>query len=143
MYEELLVPTDGSPAAEAAVDHALVVADRFDASIRALYVVDTNVYATMDTGMEGVIDVLERDGREAVEYVREAAEKAEIPVEEEIARGQVHRAIRDHANEADVDLIVMGTHGRQGIERYLLGSVTERVVRTADQPVLTVRHSGE
>ena len=143
MYDELLVPTDGSEATDAAVDHAVALASRFDARIRALYVVDANVYATIDTGMDGVMEMLETQGHEAVSHVRDAASAAGVPVEEEIAHGRVHETIRDRAAETETDLIVMATHGRQGLDRYLLGSVTERVVRTADQPVLTVRNSGE
>jgi len=57
--------------------------------------------------------------------------------------GEPHRVIVEYANEEDCDLVVMGTHGRTGLQRYLLGSVTEKVVRTCDVPVLTVRHEGE
>jgi nucleotide-binding universal stress UspA family protein len=66
-----------------------------------------------------------------------------VDIETVLRQGAPHTTILEYADEADVDLIVMGTHGRSGIHRYLLGSVTERVVRTADAPVLTVRMERE
>jgi len=57
----------------------------------------------------------------------------------ETRRGEPYRTILDYADEAVVDVIVMGTHGRRGLDRYLLGSVTEKVVRAATVPVLTIR----
>jgi nucleotide-binding universal stress UspA family protein len=64
-------------------------------------------------------------------------------VETAVVVGTVHRSIRSYVEENDIDLVVMGTHGRQGIERFLLGSVTERTVRTSPVPVLTVRATGD
>ena len=64
-------------------------------------------------------------------------------VEASVLSGRPHRAIVDYAAEYDVDLIVMGTHGRTGLDRYLLGSVTERVVRLSDVPVLAVGEEAE
>jgi nucleotide-binding universal stress UspA family protein len=64
-------------------------------------------------------------------------------VETAVVVGTVHRSIRSYVEENDIDLVVMGTHGRQGIERFLLGSVTERTVRTSPVPVLTVRAAGD
>jgi nucleotide-binding universal stress UspA family protein len=64
-------------------------------------------------------------------------------IEGVVAQGAPHRAILDYVDEQDIDLIVMGTHGRTGLDRYLLGSVTEKVVRLSDAPVLTVRMPAE
>lgn len=139
MYDELLVPTDGSPASEAAVEHAIVVAKRFDARVHALYVVDATAYSALDSGTDTVVQSLEQEGQEAVATVIDAAEAADLPTETAIVSGTAYRSILEYANNAEIDLIVMGTHGRQGLDRYLLGSVTERVVRSADPPVLTVR----
>jgi len=57
--------------------------------------------------------------------------------------GEPYESVLDYADEHDIDIIVMGTHGRTGLDHHLLGSVTEKVVRTSDVPVLTVRASGE
>lgn len=139
MYDEILVPTDGSPAADAAIEHAVDLADRYDARVHALYVVDGAAYSTLEAGSEIVIEALEAEGEEATERVTEAADAAGVAATTTVTTGTAYRTIQDYVDDNDVDLIVMGTHGRQGLDRYLLGSVTERVVRTADVPVMTVR----
>jgi nucleotide-binding universal stress UspA family protein len=139
VYDEILVPTDGSAAAERAIEHAVDLAGRYDARIHAFYVVDTSAYAALEGAGTAVVDALEEQGTEAVDRVIEAAEDAGVPVERVVREGSPHRNILEYIDEADIDLVVMGTHGRQGIDRYLLGSVTERVVRSAPVPVLTIR----
>ncbi|WP_435066389.1 universal stress protein [Halobaculum sp. EA56] len=141
MYDRILVPTDGSPAADAAVEHAVTLADRFDATLHALYVVDSTAYSALEAGTDVVADALEEEGREAVSRIAQAADDEELPVIEAVVSGTAYRSILEYADEEGIDMIVMGTHGRRGLDRYLLGSVTERVVRSADQPVLTVRHA--
>ena len=114
MYRRILVPTDGSAGSRAALAEAVELADRFDATVHSLYVADTSA-AHAETGYIDIVESFERIGEETT------AEAV------------------DYADEAGADLVVMGTHGRTGLDRYLLGSVTEKVVRTADVPVLTVR----
>ncbi|WP_418282259.1 universal stress protein [Halorubrum sp. DTA98] len=143
MYDEILVPTDGSPASDAAIDHAIDLADRYDARLHALYVVDGAAYSTLEAGSEIVIEALESEGKEATERVASAATDAGVDSVTSVTSGTAYRSIIDYADEYDIDMIVMGTHGRKGIDRYLLGSVTERVVRTSDVPVLTVRQLTE
>ena len=139
MYSHILVPTDGSPASDAAIEHAIDLAERYDATLHALYVVDGAAYSTLEAGAEIVVEALESEGEEATERVADAAESAGVNCETIVTTGTAYRSIRDYVDENDVDMIVMGTHGRKGLDRYLLGSVTERVVRTSDVPVLTVR----
>ena len=139
MYHDILVPTDGSDASAAAVEHAVSLASQYDARMHALYVVDTGSYGLLEEGASVVVDALREEGRNAVDSIETAAAAADVDVETAVVEGTVHRSILDYAAEADADLIVMGTHGRRGIDRYLLGSVTERIVRSAPVPVLTVR----
>lgn len=143
MYDEILVPTDGSPASDAAIEHAIDLADRYDARLHALYVVDGGAYSTLEAGSEIVLEALESEGKEATERVARVASDAGVDSITNVTSGTAYRSIIDYADENDIDMIVMGTHGRKGIDRYLLGSVTERVVRTSDVPVLTVRQSSE
>jgi nucleotide-binding universal stress UspA family protein len=141
MYERILVPTDGSAGVERAVEHAVDLAATHGARIHGLYVINAATFGglPMETSWEGISGVLREEGEEAVERVREMAERRDVPVDTRIVEGVPSRTIVTYADRNDCDLIVMGTHGRGGIDRLLMGSVTERVVRTADQPVLTVR----
>ncbi|MGQ4555684.1 universal stress protein [Halobellus sp. GM3] len=139
MYDNILVPTDGSDATEGAVDHAIELAKQYDATLHALYVVDTGAYSSLEVGSDIVVEALREEGTKAVEEVKSEAESAGIAVETAVETGIAHRAIVDYVDDEDIDLVVMGTHGRTGVGRFLLGSVTEKVVRTANAPVLTVR----
>lgn len=143
MYDEILVPTDGSPAAEAAIEHAIDLAVNYDARIHGLYVVDATAFASVESGTELVVEALEAEGRQAVERITQATSEAGVDVETTVYSGTAYRGILDYVDDHDVDLVVMGTHGRRGVERFLLGSVTERVVRSADVPVMTVRMPDE
>ncbi|GKZ15352.1 universal stress protein [Haladaptatus sp. T7] len=147
MYERILIPTDGSDTAERAVDEALAIAEKFDAAVETLYVVDTDaVNVTLGTeqvdriraGRFGEMDDLEARARDATRYVAERGRERGIDVAEHFRGGQPHRVIANVASDHDVDLIVMGSHGRSGIERMLLGSVTERVLRSTHRSVLVV-----
>jgi nucleotide-binding universal stress UspA family protein len=141
MYGRILVPTDGSPGVERAVEHAIDLADVHEATLHAVYVVNTASLATlpMETSWEGVGAMLREDGEEALNRVEELAEAADVSVETHLVEGSPSREIVRFAEECEVDAIVMGTHGRGGIDRLLLGSVAERVVRAAEVPVTTVR----
>ena len=139
MYEEILVPTDGSPATTQAVEHALRIAETYGARLHALYVVDTGAYASLEAGADVVMDALEEEGAEATQTIATAAADADVDVVRNVVSGTAYRSILDYVENHDIDLVVMGTHGRRGIDRYLLGSVTERVVRASPVPVLTVR----
>jgi nucleotide-binding universal stress UspA family protein len=137
MYERVLIPTDGSVGTRGAVERAVDLASSCDAELHALYVVDAPVGA--DATAAETLDALEQAGREAIDEVIRHAEAAEVKtIEGVVARGVPHRAILDYVDEHDVDVVVMGTHGRTGLDRYLLGSVTEKVVRLSDAPVMTV-----
>lgn len=139
MYDTILVPTDGSEAATAALDHAADLAAAHDADIHLLYVTESPAIAPTPTA-GSVLDELERHGEEIVD---EAAERLSGGgrVHTAVASGSPHRAILDYAKSNDIDLVVMGTHGRTGLSHALLGSVAERVVRLSSVPVLTVRHA--
>ncbi|MFO8115031.1 MAG: universal stress protein [Halorubrum sp.] len=144
LYDRILVPTDGSDEGECAVAHALDIAAVHDASVHAVHVVDTASYAgmPMEASWEGVTDLLRSDATEAVDAVEELAEGTGIDVHTAVVEGSPSREIVRYAEENGCDLIVMGTHGRGGIDRLLLGSVAEKVVRAAVVPVLTVRLDG-
>jgi nucleotide-binding universal stress UspA family protein len=144
MYDRILVPTDGSSGSRAVIEHAAELAETHGATLHALYVVNTASYASfsMESTWEGIGDMLREEGTEALEAV-ESIVGERVPVETEVMEGSPSRKIVRYAEREGYDLIVMGTHGRGGIDRLLLGSVAERVVRSAEVPVLTVRVGSE
>ena len=141
MYDRILVPTDGSTEGERAVAHASELALTHDADLVTVFVVNTASYGglPMETSIEGITQVLEEEAETAIDRVEAIAGRRDIAVDGRIVRGTPSKEIVRAAAAADCDLVVMGTHGRGGIDRLLLGSVAERVVRAAPIPVLTVR----
>jgi len=138
MYDQILVPTDGSDGASAALDEAVDLAAAFDATVHSLYVVDAAAVGS-EAGTVDLVESFEQMGEDAVDAAATRARDAGVDATGTVATGSPHRAILDYAADNGIDLVVMGTHGRTGLERYLLGSITEKVVRTAEMPVLTVR----
>lgn len=138
MYDRILHPTDGSDASNRAVDHVLDLAGTYDATLHVLSVADTDEFAALD----GVDPASVRNSAaEAVEAVAERATDADVAVTTDVRDGSPDDEILAYASETDIDMIVMGTHGRSGVGRVLLGSVTEAVVRQSPVPVVTVRLS--
>ena len=139
MYDRILVPTDGSEQ-HAVVTQAMNLAELADATVHALYVVDERAldYQPSESGRKETRDARREEGEEATEHVAEAGEDRGVEVVTAIEEGKPAEAIVSYADDEDVDVVVMGTHGRSGVDRYVLGSVTEQVVRTSEVPVLTV-----
>ncbi|NIC00307.1 universal stress protein [Halobacterium sp. R2-5] len=140
-YERILVPTDGSEETRQAVEHAIDLATEHDATVHALYVVNSASFSglPMESSWESVAAMMNEEGATALDEVEELAVEAGVPIERALVDGSPSREIVRYAEDEDCDLVVMGTHGRGGIDRLLLGSVTEKVVRSSSVPVLTVR----
>ncbi|MFC6824619.1 universal stress protein [Halopelagius fulvigenes] len=141
MYERILVPTDGSEGSDRVVEHAVRLADVHGAAVHALYVVNSGSFAglPMESSWEGLDEMLRADAEEAVSEVKRVATDAGVPVETSVIEGSPSREIVEYAEREGCDLVVMGTHGRGGLDRLLLGSVAEKVIRASNVPVLTVR----
>lgn len=144
MPEQVLVPIDGSEKADRALEYALATYP--DANIIALTVLDpADFYAA--TGMEGgamgnyeqLREAHEDRGDRVLEDAREMAADAGRELETEQVVGGVARSIVSVAEERDVDHVVIGSHGRTGASRILLGSVAEKVARRSPVPVTIVR----
>lgn len=145
MYDRVLVPTDGSEESRRAATHGVELASRFGGLVRALYVVDDR-YSGLEFGDadgDPVTQALEHDGEEATEAVENAAAERRVEATSELREGIPADAILDAIAEWDADLVAMGTHGRTGLEHFLVGSTAERVVRYSPVPVLTVRANGQ
>jgi len=145
MYRRILVPMDGSVTAQRGFEEALGLAKAFDASLVLLHVVE--FYPVMmematSTTWDRVSESLRDEGRRVLDRAHEAAQSAGIASEarlEDAAAARVCDVIVEQARERHCDLIVMGTHGRRGLEHALIGSDAERVVRMSPVAVLLVR----
>ncbi len=140
MYDAVPVPTDWSEPSLRAAEHAVELAARFDATLHALYVVDVNpspLAVSRADVRETLREVGEQAAQNAFENVERLAAAAGVELETAVVEGAPAEQIVDYADDHSVDFVVMGTHGRSGLGKRLLGSVTERVVRNAPVPVLT------
>lgn len=137
MFDSLVIATDGSRSVERAVDVALDLGRRFDATVHALFVIDTgDVEAAPEAVRDAFRESLEERGRTAIDEIAARAPGEVVPV---VREGRPPQVICEFARENDVDAVAMGTRGRHGENRFLVGSVAERVVRACPVPVLTVR----
>ena len=137
MYDRILFPTDGSEGSATAFEHALGLARVHDATVDVLYVADTSQDSVTVLGGE-MLDLLAEEGERIVGEFEAHARDAGVEVRTAVLQGDPHATIVDYAESHRVDVVVMPTHGRSGLSRYLIGSVTEKVVRTSPVPVLTV-----
>lgn len=134
MYERILLATDGSRGAQQATEYGLALAERFDAAIDALYVVDVGIVelAGSDTA-ETVLESSEKAGRRALADITERA--PDVDVHREVRHGQPYEEILEHADDRNADLLVVGLSG-EATSRF--GSTAERVVALSSRPVCTV-----
>lgn len=146
MYQDVLIPTDGSEQASEAIDQGLELAALNDASVHAVYVVEPIPLGRFPAGVKaagsewgGIVDEQREEGQAAVDDVEERATDRGLEVTSSVRHGRPAEEILEYVDEHDVDAIVMGTHGRSGADRLVIGSVTEKVVRKAPVPVVTVR----
>ena len=139
MFSKILVPTDGSEYTKPAIKKAVELAKLTGGKITALYVLDQTVLTNMpmDTAVMNVYKTLEKEGQEAVDFVMNLAKEQGVEVEVSVKEGTPVKVILEESS--NYDIIVMGTLGRTGMSKLLMGSVAERVVRAADCPVLVVR----
>jgi nucleotide-binding universal stress UspA family protein len=137
MFERIVVATDGSDSVRRAVSVATALAARFDAEVHALYVVDeSEVESAPERVREELREALRERGDDALAAVAAAA-GGEVTTA--VREGPPAAEIGDYARTQGADMVAMGTRGRHGENRFLIGSVAERVVRTCPVPVLTVR----
>ena len=147
MYQKILLPTDGSKFAEKAADHAIWIASKSGAEIIVLNVIETSslVGLPAEDLIVRIKEMLKEEGRRSLERISEMVteEEKELKIEDikvnlKTEEGSPADAILKTVEKEDVDLVVMGTSGKHGLDRFLLGSVTEKVVRSVKCPVLAV-----
>jgi nucleotide-binding universal stress UspA family protein len=148
MFERILIATDGSKHSERAAEAGIEMAKLYGSAVTALFVVDIGKeYAPLgdliskvaDDLIAGIRSNLQNQGDQATKRVEEMAKMAGIAVTRKITEGYPAEDIIRVAKEGDMNLIVMGGIGATGLERFLLGSVADKVVRSSIIPVLVVR----
>lgn len=140
MYENVLVATDGSDHAERGVDHALDLAAKYGATLHVVYVVDERRHGETPamSSYEAALEKVEEEGEEIAEDVVEDANELDLPVTVSVLRGAPHEEILRYVEGHDIDIVVMGKRGAAGVERPHIGSVTDRVIRESQTPVMPV-----
>jgi nucleotide-binding universal stress UspA family protein len=142
LAKTILVATDFSPCSERALDYAIALAQAAKAKIFILFACQLPAFGFPEGAMtmtRDVVDDMQRDARRTLDELIARHQGALVPLVPKVEFGDPRDAILATAHDVAADLIVMGTHGRRGFQRALMGSVAESVVRTARCPVLTVR----
>lgn len=142
LFKRILIATDGSENAERAASYGINIAKAIGAEVHALYVISTKHAVTTRTVMgwsEAFEEYLADEGEVAVENVRKLGEQVGVKVKPAYSKGIPADKILEYADENNIDLIVMGTHGLTGIKKFLIGSVAENVVRHSKVPVMVIR----
>lgn len=144
MFKHLLLPADGSDNAQRAIEKALGIARAFQSRVTAIYVVDpyafTGVGADFAYGQAEYLSAAAAEAKEALGKASEAFAAAGLSIDTALVEAHsVHKGILAKAQEVGADLIVMGSHGKRGLEKLVLGSVTSQVLSHAHLPVLVVR----
>lgn len=139
----ILVPIDFSPCSEQALDYAVGIADKLGAQIHLLSVIGIPALGVPELGVgltATMMDTMIADNQRGLDQLAASRNKDRKVIEQALIRtGDARDVILQTVEELEADLVVMGTHGRRGISRALLGSVAEMIVRTSPVPVLTVR----
>jgi universal stress protein A len=143
MFQKILVPLDFSEFTDEIVSVAVQLAHKFGSTLHLLHVIPNMDYFTPYESFlsaESLVKI-QRDIEKEVEKDMDAITKkiTDVPVKKAVHTGVAFVEIVDHVRAEKIDLVVMGTHGRGGLEHILLGSVAEKVVRRAPCPVLTIR----
>lgn len=146
MYQRILVPIDGSAVSQRALDEASRFARQLQAHIEVIMVVEEVFYYYDDSGLDyaALLEPVKRNAEKILADAKAKLQQAGVTAETkllEVKGKRVAHAIVAEAESCLADLIIIGTHGRSGFSRILLGSVAEAVLRTAPIPVLLIRGS--
>ena len=146
--KRILIPTDFSKFSEPAMQYGLAIAARFDAEVHLLHIVPDPAMLVPEAAafsiesMQAQSDQLTEEALKALAKLPNDGWSDSKPVVREVRIGAAFIEIIEYARETDIDLIVIGTHGRSGLMHVLMGSVAERIVRKSPCPVLTVKPEG-
>ncbi|NPV62757.1 MAG: universal stress protein [Methanotrichaceae archaeon] len=140
MFEKILIATDGSEHSERAAKMAVEMAKLSGGTVTALYVADTSRTSHLpdDMLLYSIRGLLMNEGKEAISFIEKLASDSGVGFESAIVEGNPGEEIIGFAEKSGMSMIVMGSVGRTGLDKFLLGSVAEKVVRNSKVPVLTV-----
>lgn len=145
-YSHIMVPIDGTETSLCAIQHAQAIAKAFGSSVLVLYVVDpypfTGIGTDLAYGQAQYVEESSEQAKEALQKARLLLEADSIPVETLSLEGSiVQNTISQVVKEQQISLIIMATHGRSGLEKFLLGSTTDRILGSVQVPVMVVRNN--
>lgn len=140
MFERIMIATDGSKHSERAAEVGVELARLSGGATTVVYVADTGRLSHLpeDMALASIRDLLIKEGEDATDYIEEMAKKAGVGCTKMVIEGNPGEEIIRSSVESGVDVVVMGSVGRTGLDKFLLGSVAEKVVRNSKVPVLTV-----
>lgn len=144
MFENIMIATDGSKHSDRAAGLGLEIARLSGGKVSIVYVADTSKMSHLpdDMLLLSIREILIKEGKEATARLEALAKKAGVAAEKSVIEGNPGEEIIRFAQENGASLIVMGSVGKTGLDRFLLGSVAEKVVRNSKVPVLTVPGGG-
>jgi nucleotide-binding universal stress UspA family protein len=131
LFERIMIPTDGSKFAARSKDVALEIAKRFNSTVVAVHIIDDKLIYPFE--------VLEDEGKTILNNVREDSEKMDLAVEEVLIVGSPIHDMEKIVKKTNADLVVIGTHGKTGLQKLIMGSVAESALKTVKVPVLLVK----
>lgn len=142
LYRNIVIATDGSENSRRAIFYGIEIAKLSGATVHVLYVVDTpsTISETWTAGKEMIREMMINDGKKVMSKIMKILEDSGVEAKEVLLEGHPSDEIINFAENNSMDLIVMGTLGKTGLERFLMGSVAEKVVRYSKVPALVVRN---
>ncbi|RBQ22573.1 Universal stress protein [Candidatus Methanobinarius endosymbioticus] len=131
LFENIMVPSDGSEYADKAVDAAIEIAKKFDSKITAVYILEENTSYSYD--------VLEDEGNEILRKISEKGNENGVMIIEHLITGDPLRDMKIIAEKTQIDSVVISPHGKKKEENLLIGSISDRIIKTFDIPVLLIK----
>ncbi len=131
LFERIMIPTDGSKFAARSEDVAMEIAKKFNSTVIAVHIIDEKLIYPFE--------VLEDEGKSILKKVRDRAEKEDLAIEDVLIVGSPIHDMAKIVKKTKSDLVVIGTHGKTGLEKLILGSVAENALKTVQVPLLLVK----
>jgi nucleotide-binding universal stress UspA family protein len=131
LFDRIMIPSDGSEFAARSEDVAIEIAKKFNSTLVAVHIIDDKLIYPFE--------VLEDEGIAILKKIREKAEKEEVVFEDVLIVGSPTHDMEKIVKKTEADLVVIGTHGKTGLEKLILGSVAESALKTVKVPVLLIK----